>query len=76
MLLLITLTQTCTSNNSTARLDSRANAQELLILRGYQVVPVITAYQRSPYINAGNLNVQPYIPFVRAENIDGVSGLK
>ena len=27
-------------------------------------------------INTGNFNAQPYIPFVRAENIDGVSGLK
>ena len=27
-------------------------------------------------VNAGNLNVQPYIPFVRTEDIDGVSGLK
>ena len=31
------------------RRDSRANAQELLIRRGYQVVPVVTAYQRSPF---------------------------
>ncbi len=27
-------------------------------------------------VNQGNLDAQTYIPFVRAENIDGVSGLK
>ena len=31
------------------RRDSRANAQELLIRRGYQVVPVVTVHQRSPF---------------------------
>jgi hypothetical protein len=27
-------------------------------------------------VNAGKINDQPYIPFVKVENIDGVSGLK
>ena len=37
------------SASGLTRRDSRANAQELLIRRGYQVVPVVTAYQRSPF---------------------------
>jgi hypothetical protein len=30
------------------RQDSRVNAQDLLIYRGYQVVPVNTSYHRAP----------------------------
>jgi hypothetical protein len=38
-----------TASSGLTRPDSRVNAQELLIHRGFQVVPVNTAYQRSPF---------------------------
>jgi len=53
------------------RLDSRANAQELLISRGYQVVPVNTAYQRSPFSYA--TAVQIIAAFSTGEDISPAS---
>ncbi len=52
-------------------LDSRANAQELLIRRGYHVVPVNTAYQRSPFSYA--TAVQIIAVFSTGEDISPAS---
>ena len=53
------------------RPDSRANAQELLIRRGYQVVPVNTAYQRTPFSYA--TAVQIIAAFSTGEDISPAS---
>ncbi len=53
------------------RPDSHSNAQELLIHREYQVVPVNTAYQRSPFIYT--TAVQIIVPFSTGEDISPVS---
>ena len=53
------------------RPDSRANAQELLIRRGYQVVPVNTAYQRTPFSYA--TVVQIIAAFSTGEDISPAS---